>query len=125
MLASQFERALPAKLMIDLLTCACDASTGIEHASGRSIDTGVNHDPDAIGTHDANIPPKTRHYRADIREMCHAKLQADSRRPAERIRPKGEREVTVDIVLRILMQHERYSAQDSPPSYIIDRPAAD
>ena len=70
-------------------------------------------------------PPKTRHYRADIPEMCHAKLQADSRRPAERIRPKGEREVALDIVLRILMQRERYSAQDFPPSYIIDRPAAD
>lgn len=68
-------------------------------------------------------PPKTRHYRADIREMCHAKLQADSRRPAERIRPKGEREVAAGMVLR--MQRERHSVQDFPPSYIIDHPAAD
>lgn len=44
MLTPQFVRALPAKLMIDLLTGACDASTGIEQASGRSIDTGINHD---------------------------------------------------------------------------------
>ncbi|BCX53649.1 hypothetical protein CTYAZ2_32300, partial [Comamonas testosteroni] len=37
-------------------------------ALGRSIDTGINHDPDAIGAHDANTaPPKTCHYRADIR----------------------------------------------------------
>lgn len=70
-------------------------------------------------------PPKTRHYRADIREMCHAKLQADSRRPAERIRPKGEREVATDMVLRMLMQRECHSVQDFPPSYIIDHPAAD
>lgn len=68
-------------------------------------------------------PPKTRHYRTDIREMCHAKLQADSRRPAERIRPKGEREVAAGMVLR--MQRERHSVQDFPPSYIIDHPAAD
>lgn len=58
MLTSQFERALPAKLMIGLLTGACDASTGIEQASGRSIDTGINHDPDTIGTHDANTAPE-------------------------------------------------------------------
>lgn len=58
MLTPQFERALPAKLMIGLLTGACDASTGIEQASGRSIDTGINHDPDAIGAHDANTPPR-------------------------------------------------------------------
>lgn len=70
-------------------------------------------------------PPKTCHYRADIREICRAKLQAASRRPAERTRPKGEREVTADIVLRMLMQRERYSVQDFPPSYIIDHPAAD
>ena len=95
-------------------------------ALGRSIDTGINHDPDAIGAHDANTaPPKTCHYRADIREICRAKLQAVSRRPAERTRPKGEREVTADIVLRMLMQRERYSVQDFPPSYIIDHPAAD
>lgn len=58
MLTPQFKRALTAKLMIDLLTGACDASTGIEHASGRSIDTGMNHDPDTIGTHDANAAPE-------------------------------------------------------------------
>ena len=70
MLASQFERALSAKLMIDLLTGACDASTGIEHASGRSIDTGVNHDHDAIGTHDASTapedPPLSRGHSGDV-----------------------------------------------------------
>ena len=58
MLTSQFERALPAKLMIGLLTGACDACTGIEQASGRSIDTGINHDPDAIGAHDTNTAPE-------------------------------------------------------------------
>lgn len=125
MLTPQFERALPAKLMIGLLIGAYDACTGIEQASGRSIDTGINHDPDAIGAHDANTPPKTCHYRADIREICRAKLQAGSRRPAERIRPKGEREVAAGMVLRMLMQRERHSVQDFPPGYIIDHPAAD
>lgn len=42
-------------------------------------------------------PPKTRHYRAGIREMCRAKPRVGSCRPAERIQPKGEREVTIDI----------------------------
>lgn len=62
-------------------------------------------------------PPKTCHYRADIREICRAKLQAGSRRPAERIRPKGEREVAAGMVLRMLMQRERHSVQDFPPGY--------
>ncbi|BDB69347.1 hypothetical protein Cthiooxydans_17590 [Comamonas thiooxydans] len=71
------------------------------------------------------LPPKTCHYRAGIREICRAKLQAGSRRPAERIRLTGKREVTVDIMLRMLMQRECHSVQDFPPSYIIDHPAAD
>ena len=107
------------------MTGACDASTGIEQACGRSIDMGINHDLTQSARTRPTPPLKTRHYRADIRKMYRAKLQAGSRRPAERTRPKGEREVTADIVLRMLMQRERYSVQDFPPSYIIDHPAAD
>ncbi|KGG85499.1 hypothetical protein P609_13050 [Comamonas thiooxydans] len=107
------------------MTGACDASTGIEQASGRSIDTGINHDLTQSARTMPTPPLKTHHYRADIRKMYRAKLQAGSRRPAERIRLTGKREVTVDIMLRMLMQRERYSAQDLPPSYIIDHQAAD
>lgn len=85
------------------MTGACDASTGIEQASGRSIDMGINHDLTQSARTMPTPPLKTHHYRADIRKMCRAKLQAGSRRPAERIRLTDKREVTVDIMLRMLM----------------------
>ncbi|MEQ6471434.1 hypothetical protein [Comamonas sp. wu1-DMT] len=71
------------------------------------------------------LPPEDLPLSRGHSEICRAKLQAASRRPAERIRPKGEREVAAGMVLRMLMQRECHSVQDFPPSYIIDHPAAD
>lgn len=69
MLTPQFVLALSAKLVIDLFAGGGGASTGIEQAIGRHVDIAINHDPDAIGMHEANHP-QTRHYRADVWEIC-------------------------------------------------------
>ena len=69
MLTPQFVLALAAKLVIDLFAGGGGASTGIEQAIGRHVDIAINHDPDAIGMHEANHP-QTRHYRADVWEIC-------------------------------------------------------
>ncbi|KGG90718.1 modification methylase [Comamonas thiooxydans] len=69
MLTPQFVLALSAKLVIDLFAGGGGASTGIEQAIGRPVDIAINHDADAIGMHEANHP-QTRHYRADIWEVC-------------------------------------------------------
>lgn len=69
MLTPQFVLALSAKLVVDLFAGGGGASTGIEQAIGRPVDIAINHDADAIGMHEANHP-QTRHYRADIWEVC-------------------------------------------------------
>ena len=69
MLTPQFVLALSAKLVIDLFAGGGGASTGIEQAIGHPVDIAINHDADAIGMHEANHP-QTRHYRADIWEVC-------------------------------------------------------
>lgn len=40
------------------------ASTGIEIATGKSVDIAINHDPEAIRMHRANHP-HTKHYFED------------------------------------------------------------
>ncbi|BCX51626.1 hypothetical protein CTYAZ2_12080 [Comamonas testosteroni] len=69
MLTPQFVLALSAKLAIDLFAGGGGASTGMEQAIGRHVDIAINHDPDAIGMHEINHP-QTRHYRADVWEIC-------------------------------------------------------
>lgn len=69
MLTPQFVLALAAKLAIDLFAGGGGASTGMEQAIGRHVDVAINHDPDAIGMHEINHP-QTRHYRADVWEIC-------------------------------------------------------
>lgn len=48
-------------LIIDNFAGGGGASTGIEAASGRSVDVAINHDPEAVLMHEANHPG-TRHY---------------------------------------------------------------
>lgn len=69
MLTPQFVLALSAKLVVDLFAGGGGASTGIEQAIGRHVDIAINHDADAIGMHEINHP-QTRHYKADIWEVC-------------------------------------------------------
>nr|WP_029742268.1 DNA cytosine methyltransferase [Enterococcus faecalis] len=49
------------ELIIDNFAGGGGASTGIEHAIGRSVDVAINHDPDAIAMHEVNHP-NTKHY---------------------------------------------------------------
>ena len=69
MLTPQYLLPLSSKLIIDLFAGGGGASTGIEQAIGRHVDIAINHDAEAIAMHEMNHP-QTKHYRADIREVC-------------------------------------------------------
>lgn len=49
------------ELIVDSFAGGGGASTGIEFATGRSVDIAINHDPDAILMHKTNHPDTT-HY---------------------------------------------------------------
>ena len=49
------------KLIVDNFAGGGGASTGIEMATGISVDIAINHDPEAIRMHKANHP-STKHY---------------------------------------------------------------
>lgn len=49
------------KLIVDNFAGGGGASTGIEMATGTSVDIAINHDPEAIRMHKANHP-STKHY---------------------------------------------------------------
>jgi len=56
------------ELIVDLFAGGGGASTAILNATGRHPDVAVNHNPTAIGVHEANHPT-TRHYTCDVREV--------------------------------------------------------
>lgn len=49
------------EIIVDNFAGGGGASTGIEMATGRSVDIAINHDPDAIAMHKANHPT-SKHY---------------------------------------------------------------
>lgn len=49
------------EIIVDNFAGGGGASTGIEMATGRSVDIAINHDPEAIKMHKANHP-STKHY---------------------------------------------------------------
>ena len=49
------------EIIVDNFAGGGGASTGIEMATGRSVDIAINHDPEAIKMHKANHP-RTKHY---------------------------------------------------------------
>lgn len=53
------------ELIVDNFAGGGGASTGIEMATGYSVDIAINHDPEAIGMHKANHP-NTIHYCEDV-----------------------------------------------------------
>lgn len=53
------------ELIVDNFAGGGGASTGIELATGKSVDIAINHDPEAIRMHKANHP-RTKHYCEDI-----------------------------------------------------------
>jgi len=73
MLTPQFVLNLSAKLVIVLFAGAGGSCTGIEQVIGRHVDIAANHNEDAISSHAKNHP-QTKHYRADVRELCPREL---------------------------------------------------
>lgn len=53
------------ELVVDNFAGGGGASTGIELATGKSVDIAINHDPEAIRMHKANHP-NTKHYCEDV-----------------------------------------------------------
>jgi DNA (cytosine-5)-methyltransferase 1 len=53
------------ELIVDNFAGGGGASTGIEMATGRSVDIAINHDPSAIAMHRANHP-RTVHYNENV-----------------------------------------------------------
>lgn len=69
MLTPQLILDLRPELIVDLFAGGGGMSTAIEQATGLYPDIACNHDADAISMHEANHP-QTRHYRADVFELC-------------------------------------------------------
>ena len=53
------------ELIVDNFAGGGGASTGIELATGYSVDIAINHDPEAIRMHKTNHP-NTKHYCEDV-----------------------------------------------------------
>lgn len=56
------------EIIVDNFAGGGGASTGIELATGRSVDIAINHDPAAIAMHEANHPD-TEHYCESVWEV--------------------------------------------------------
>lgn len=56
------------EIIVDNFAGGGGASTGIEMATGRSVDIAINHDPAAIAMHKANHPT-TKHYCESVWEV--------------------------------------------------------
>lgn len=56
---------IDGKLFVDNFAGGGGASTGIEMATGISVDIAINHDPEAVRMHKANHPA-TKHYCEDV-----------------------------------------------------------
>lgn len=69
MLSPQFVLPIANKLIVDLFAGGGGMSTALEQAFGRHVDISINHDEDAVQMHAVNHP-QTRHYRADVFEVC-------------------------------------------------------
>lgn len=61
------------ELIVDNFAGGGGASTGIELATGYSVDIAINHDPEAIKMHKANHP-NTKHYCEDVWQVDPVKV---------------------------------------------------
>lgn len=60
------------ELIVDNFAGGGGASTGIELATGYSVDIAINHDPEAIKMHKANHP-NTKHYCENVGRLIRSK----------------------------------------------------
>lgn len=63
------------EIIVDNFAGGGGASTGIEMATGRSVDIAINHDPEAIKMHKANHP-STKHYCESVWDVDPVKVCA-------------------------------------------------
>lgn len=63
------------EIIVDNFAGGGGASTGIEMATGRSVDIAINHDPEAIKMHKANHPD-TKHYCESVWDVDPVKVCA-------------------------------------------------
>ena len=68
------------ELIVDNFAGGGGASTGIEMATGYSVDIAINHDPEAIRMHKANHP-NTKHYCEDVWQSVHRTCRSRQSRP--------------------------------------------
>lgn len=61
MYTGSFEKMIKGELIVDNFAGGGGASTGIELATGYSVDIAINHDPEAVRMHKTNHP-STKHY---------------------------------------------------------------
>ena len=66
-------RMINGELIVDNFAGGGGASTGIELATGYSVDIAINHDPEAIRMHKANHP-NTKHYCEDVWQVDPVKV---------------------------------------------------
>lgn len=66
---------IKGELIVDNFAGGGGASTGIEMATGYSVDIAINHDPEAIRMHKANHP-STRHYCESVWDVDPVKVCA-------------------------------------------------
>ena len=64
---------IKGELIVDNFAGGGGASTGIEIATGKSVDIAINHDPEAIRMHKANHP-HTKHYCEDVWQVDPVKV---------------------------------------------------
>ena len=69
MSAKQLMLDIHKKMIVDLFAGGGGMSLAFERAFGRSPDVAINHDDDALSMHRKNHP-QTRHFVADIFEVC-------------------------------------------------------
>lgn len=69
MIHDQYSLCMDNEIIVDLFAGGGGMSCAIEMALGRHSDVSVNHNDDAVSMHTINHP-QTRHYRADVFEVC-------------------------------------------------------
>ncbi|MFT0547883.1 hypothetical protein ACMHYO_16330 [Allopusillimonas ginsengisoli] len=69
MLTPQFVLPLAGEIIVDLFAGGGGWSSAFETATGQHPHVAINHDADAISMHEANHP-QSKHYQADIYEVC-------------------------------------------------------
>lgn len=69
MVRDQFLLGMDNEIIVDLFAGGGGMSTAIERALGRHVDIAINHNEQAVSMHEANHP-QTRHYTADVFEVC-------------------------------------------------------